>query len=130
MLHCGFQATNFALAVEEINKMLQQRCIPLAEDQIDTVEDDEFIQRKSQCTIFLGYTSNMVSSGIREIIRFLVQHKFVCLYIWYFYLAEFFCILMLNITFLGRLHCYYSWWNRGRFYKMSGTYIHWKFLSR
>ncbi|XP_020298034.1 probable deoxyhypusine synthase [Pseudomyrmex gracilis] len=77
MLHCGFQATNFALAVEEINKMLQQRHIPLAEDQIDTVEDDEFIQRKSQCTIFLGYTSNMVSSGVREIIRFLVQHKFV-----------------------------------------------------
>ena len=27
--------------------------------------------------IFLGYTSNMVSSGIREIIRYLVQHKMV-----------------------------------------------------
>ena len=40
-------------------------------------EDDEFIRRKSNCTIFLGYTSNMVSSGMRETIRFLVQHKLV-----------------------------------------------------
>uniref|UniRef100_A0A914E9F4 deoxyhypusine synthase n=1 Tax=Acrobeloides nanus TaxID=290746 RepID=A0A914E9F4_9BILA len=32
--------------------------------------------RKS-CTIFLGYTSNLVSSGLREIIRFLVQHDLV-----------------------------------------------------
>jgi deoxyhypusine synthase len=29
------------------------------------------------CTIFLGYTSNLVSSGLRETIRFLVQHKLV-----------------------------------------------------
>lgn len=29
------------------------------------------------CTIFLGYTSNIVSSGLRETIRFLVQHKCV-----------------------------------------------------
>lgn len=133
MLHCGFQATNFALAVEEINKMLQQRSVPLPEDQADTLEDDEFIKRKSQCTIFLGYTSNMVSSGIREVIRFLVQHKFVCLYICYFYSVTFamcsICSLMLNMMFLGRLHCYHRWWSRGRFHKMFGTDIYWKFLS-
>lgn len=29
------------------------------------------------CKIFLGFTSNLVSSGIREIIRFLVQHRMV-----------------------------------------------------
>ena len=40
-------------------------------------DDDEFAKRKSGCTIFLGYTSNMVSSGIRETIRFLVQNKLV-----------------------------------------------------
>ncbi|KAL6441204.1 hypothetical protein ACFW04_003473 [Cataglyphis niger] len=77
MIHCGFQATNFALAIEEVNRMLHQRSVPLIEDQIDQIEEDEFIKRKSHCTIFLGYTSNMVSSGIREIIRFLVQHKLV-----------------------------------------------------
>lgn len=30
-----------------------------------------------KCTIFLGYTSNMVSSGVREVIRYLAQHKMV-----------------------------------------------------
>lgn len=73
----GFQATNFGLAVEEIQRMLDQRIIPLAEDQIDSLEIDEFIKRKYSCSIFLGYTSNMVSSGIRETIRFLVQHRLV-----------------------------------------------------
>ncbi|EFN73018.1 Probable deoxyhypusine synthase [Camponotus floridanus] len=77
MTHCGFQATNLALAIEEVNKMLHQRSVPLTEDQIDQMEEDEFIKRKSYCTIFLGYTSNMVSSGIREVIRFLVQHKLI-----------------------------------------------------
>ena len=43
----------------------------------DEFEDDLFIKRKSNCTIFLGYTSNMSSSGIRDTIKFLVQHKLV-----------------------------------------------------
>jgi len=33
--------------------------------------------QKSNSTIFLGYTSNMVTSGVRDIISFLVQHKLV-----------------------------------------------------
>ncbi|KAI4490755.1 PREDICTED: probable deoxyhypusine synthase [Polistes canadensis] len=73
----GFQATNFGLAVNEINRMLIARSIPLKEDQIDKLEEDEFIKRKSSCTIFLGYTSNMASCGVRDTIRFLVQHKMV-----------------------------------------------------
>ena len=31
----------------------------------------------SGCTIFLGFTSNLISSGVRESIRFLVQHRMV-----------------------------------------------------
>ena len=31
----------------------------------------------AKCTIFLGYTSNLISSGLRETIRYLVQHKHV-----------------------------------------------------
>jgi deoxyhypusine synthase len=73
----GFQATNFGLAVNEINKMLTARNEPLEEDQKDGYEEDDFIKRKNNCTIFLGYTSNIVSSGLRETIRFLVQHKLV-----------------------------------------------------
>ncbi len=48
----GFQAANFSRAVEITRKMIDDKA-----------------------TIFLGYTSNMVSSGIRDIIRYLVQHK-------------------------------------------------------
>lgn len=77
LLHSGFQATNLGKAIEEVQKMIDCRKIPLPEDKQDTYEDDEFIKRKSNCTVFLGYTSNMVSCGVRETIRFLVQHKMV-----------------------------------------------------
>lgn len=97
-VNSGFQATNFGKAVNEINKMvsllldhrifLVLNFIPFAsqldcretkmqDDDIDYYEEDEFIKRKSNCTIFLGFTSNIVSSGVRETIRFLVQHKMV-----------------------------------------------------
>ncbi|CAG0915075.1 unnamed protein product [Notodromas monacha] len=90
--YSGFQATNFGLAVEEIRKMVNmvdevsEHFSKLAERRVMTedeckkaafLEDDEFIRRKSGCTIFLGYTSNMSSCGVRDVIRFLVQHKLV-----------------------------------------------------
>ncbi len=50
----GFQATHLAKAIKLIKKM-----------------------REEKCTIFLGYTSNLVSSGLRDIFRYLVQNKFV-----------------------------------------------------
>ncbi|XP_071443488.1 probable deoxyhypusine synthase [Hetaerina americana] len=74
---CGFQSTSLGFAIEEIEKMLQCRSVPLPSDSQDADEDDEFIRRKTNCTIFLGYTSNMVSSGLRETIRFLVKNKMV-----------------------------------------------------
>ena len=48
----GFQAANFEKAAEIINEMT-----------------------KEKSKIFLGYTSNIVSSGLRETIRFLVENK-------------------------------------------------------
>ncbi|KAI1305235.1 putative deoxyhypusine synthase [Halotydeus destructor] len=71
---CGFQATNLANAIKQIEAMLGARKEQFEED---VHEEDEFIKRKSSCTLFLGYTSNMVSSGLRETIRFLVEHKLV-----------------------------------------------------
>ncbi|XP_033226128.1 probable deoxyhypusine synthase [Belonocnema kinseyi] len=73
----GFQATNFGLATDEIRRMLAVRSTPLTTEQIESFEDDDFIKRKSPCTIFLGYTSNMASCGVRDCIRFLVQHKLI-----------------------------------------------------
>ncbi|XP_014220039.1 probable deoxyhypusine synthase [Copidosoma floridanum] len=75
--HSGFQATNFGLAVEEILRMLVARRIPLEEEQEDTFEEDEFIRRRHGCTIFLGYTSNMASCGVRDTIRYLAEHRMV-----------------------------------------------------
>lgn len=34
-------------------------------------------RKKVKTRIFLGYTSNMMSSGVRDSIRYLVQHKLV-----------------------------------------------------
>ncbi len=48
----GFQASDFSKAVKITNNMIDNKA-----------------------TIFLGYTSNMVSSGLRDVIRYLVQHK-------------------------------------------------------
>ncbi len=48
----GFQASHFSKAIGIVNEM---------------------IQVKSK--IYLGYTSNMISSGLREILRYLVEHK-------------------------------------------------------
>lgn len=76
--HTGFQATNFGLAVEEVQKMISKKKEPLPDELADdSTEEDEFIRRRSNCTIFLGYTSNMVSCGVRDTIRFLVQHRMV-----------------------------------------------------
>jgi len=74
--YSGFQATNFGLAVEEINKMIECRKKPIPEDKVEHCRDGEPVI-KNNCTIFLGYTSNMASCGVRETLRFLAQHNMV-----------------------------------------------------
>lgn len=48
----GFQATHLAEAISLIDKMISEKA-----------------------TIYLGYTSNLVTSGIRDVIRYLAEHK-------------------------------------------------------
>jgi len=76
--HTGFQATNLGLAIEEINKMIHWRLSdePIDEDEADYYKDPE-VRKNVRCTIYLGYTSNMASCGMREYIRYLCQHKMV-----------------------------------------------------
>ena len=52
LANTGFQATHLSKAIEIIDLMIAEKA-----------------------TIFLGYTSNMVSSGLREVFRYLVEHK-------------------------------------------------------
>ncbi|MCX6708689.1 MAG: deoxyhypusine synthase [Candidatus Woesearchaeota archaeon] len=50
----GFQASHLARAIELVRQM-----------------------RKDKCTIYLGYTSNMVTSGLRDVFRYLAEHRLV-----------------------------------------------------
>uniref|UniRef100_R7WCY9 Deoxyhypusine synthase n=1 Tax=Aegilops tauschii TaxID=37682 RepID=R7WCY9_AEGTA len=45
--------------------------------ECDEAELDPKYRESVKCKIFLGFTSNLVSSGIRDVIRFLVQHHMV-----------------------------------------------------
>ncbi|ORY56939.1 Deoxyhypusine synthase [Pseudomassariella vexata] len=61
MKHMGFQASSIGEAVRIINDMRKWR---------DPETGDK-------TTIFFGYTSNMISSGLRGTFRYLLQHKHV-----------------------------------------------------
>jgi len=77
-LHTGFQATNFANAVQEIDRMLDWSLLsePLPDDEEDNFKQPE-VRKRVQTKIWLSYTSNLISSGLRESIRFLAQHSMV-----------------------------------------------------
>jgi deoxyhypusine synthase len=72
----GYQASNLHRAIEIINEMLAWR---LFDEEILEDETEEFknmeTRKNYKCKIFLGYTSNLVSCGLREIIKFIVETK-------------------------------------------------------
>nr|KAF6479677.1 deoxyhypusine synthase [Molossus molossus] len=71
----GFQATNFRRAVHQVNAMIEKKLEPLPQDEDQHGDLTQSRRPLTGCTIFLGYTSNLISSGIRETIRYLVQHN-------------------------------------------------------
>ncbi|RKP08207.1 DHS-like NAD/FAD-binding domain-containing protein [Thamnocephalis sphaerospora] len=77
-LTSGFQATALGQAIEEVNKMLRWRMSgePVADTDPDEYRDPA-TRSNTKCTIFFGYTSNLVSSGLRETIRYLAQHRMI-----------------------------------------------------
>jgi deoxyhypusine synthase len=74
----GFQATNLGLAVEQIRDLRKWRLsdVPWKEGDDEALRDEN-IRKRIRARIFLAYTSNQISSGQREVIRYLVQHKMV-----------------------------------------------------
>lgn len=74
----GFQASHLGQAVEEVNRMLDWRLSdePIMETTSDEQKDLAF-RKTVKCKIFLGCTSNIISSGVRETIRFLLEHRMV-----------------------------------------------------
>jgi deoxyhypusine synthase len=77
-IRTGFQAQNYGRAVEEINKMLDWSLAtePTAEDE-DEEWKDAAKRETVRCKIWLSFTSNMISAGVRETIRFVMQHSMV-----------------------------------------------------
>ena len=43
----------------------------------DQPQESGLPSQNVRCKMFLGYTSNLVSAGVREHIRYLVQHRMV-----------------------------------------------------
>ncbi|XP_076959304.1 deoxyhypusine synthase-like [Bidens hawaiensis] len=78
LVSTGFQASNLGDAIETVNQMLNWR---LSHEEITkgcSEEEKNPTYRESvKCKIFLGFTSNLISSGIRDTIRYLVQHHMV-----------------------------------------------------
>jgi len=74
----GFQATNFARAVEIVREMRRWRLSdePIKEDEDEDLKDPK-VRENIKCTIFLGYTSNMISCGVRESLLYLAKNKLV-----------------------------------------------------
>ncbi|GBG80939.1 hypothetical protein CBR_g31495 [Chara braunii] len=78
MLTTGFQASHFGRAVQEVNRMISWRLSDEAvEPDCSPEHRDPAVRSSVKSKIFLGFTSNLISSGIRETIRFLAQHKLV-----------------------------------------------------
>lgn len=78
MKNTGFQAMNLGLAIEEVERMLNWSLAdePTAEDEDEEFKDVE-ARKKVRTKIWLAYTSNLISSGLRETLRFLAQHSMV-----------------------------------------------------
>ncbi len=56
---------------------LQKKSEAIPEEHANSLNLNPCGRAKTNCTIFLGFTSNMISSGVRDTIRFLVQHNMV-----------------------------------------------------
>ncbi|KAI0308527.1 Deoxyhypusine synthase, partial [Amylostereum chailletii] len=74
----GFQANSLGKAINVVNGMRNWRLSdePIAEDESEDLLDPA-VRAQVRCNIFLGYTSNLISSGLREVILYLVKNRLV-----------------------------------------------------
>lgn len=94
--YMGFQATNLGISIDEINKMIYYKykdeniksepnnennlnCNNVSEDLNKDQENHlyHYEKKKKSCIIWLSFTSNMISSGLREIFVYLAKNKFI-----------------------------------------------------
>lgn len=78
MTNMGFQASSLGKACTIIDEMRTWRG-----EHVDKLPEQEKTKGEfdsngvQKATIFLGFTSNLISSGLRDTLRYLVQHKMV-----------------------------------------------------
>ncbi|PON61806.1 Deoxyhypusine synthase [Trema orientale] len=78
MASTGFQASNLGDAIQVVNQMLDWRLADESVAENCSEHEKDLSYRKSvKCKVFLGFTSNLISSGVRETIRYLVEHRMV-----------------------------------------------------
>ena len=75
----GFQARALALACAEVERMISWR---LSDEAVRPVDAggrwaEPALRARTRCTVFLAFTSNIMSAGTREVLRYLVQHRMV-----------------------------------------------------
>lgn len=77
--YTGFQATNLGLAIEQIHQMRNWRLsdVKYVDGVDDPVLEPPEVRQRIRARLFLAYTSNQISSGQREVLRFLVKNKMV-----------------------------------------------------
>ncbi|KAF4744650.1 hypothetical protein FOZ62_018279 [Perkinsus olseni] len=82
MMYTGFQATNLGLALKQIDAMLDWS---LDDEPVADDEEDEFRSEESRLNVrtkvWLSYTSNIISSGCREQIRYIAEHHMAQVFI-------------------------------------------------
>ena len=78
MLTSGFQATQLGRAVDEVNRMLRWRLSdePVRADDSEEEKDPAY-RENVRTKIFLGFTSNLISSGVREQLVFMMKHRMI-----------------------------------------------------
>ncbi|KAJ9676744.1 hypothetical protein PVL29_021985 [Vitis rotundifolia] len=78
MVSTGFQASNLGDAIQVVNQMLDWRLSDEspAEDCSEEERDEKY-RKSMKCKVFLGFTSNLISSGVRDTVRYLTEHHMV-----------------------------------------------------
>ena len=84
----GFQAGEFGRAVAEVRRMRAWRLSDepegsdlRAKADADPAYADPAVRARTGTKIFLGFTSNLISSGVREHLRFLAKNKMVDVFV-------------------------------------------------
>ncbi|KAH9603459.1 hypothetical protein KSS87_012055 [Heliosperma pusillum] len=74
----GFQASNLGDAIQIVNQMLEWKLSdeePISDCSEE--EKDPRFRESTRCKVFLGFTSNLISSGVRDTVRFSDTIKFL-----------------------------------------------------